>query len=73
MKKKTKMLIVSAVALLVTAVSVVLIVISNKPKEEATFYTIDDVKDKMISDVSKIQKGSIKILYAMILVLLLKI
>ncbi|MDY4027762.1 MAG: hypothetical protein SOY46_00680 [Butyrivibrio crossotus] len=54
MKKKTKMLIVSAVALLVTAVSVVLIVISNKPKEEATFYTIDDVKDKMISDVSKI-------------------
>ena len=60
MKKKTKMLIVSAVALLVTAVSVVLIVISNKPKEEATFYTIDDVKDKMISDVSKIQKGKYK-------------
>lgn len=54
MKKKTKMLIVSAVALLVIAVSVVLIIISNKPKEEATFYTIDDVKDKISSDISKI-------------------
>lgn len=73
MKKKTKMLIVSAVALLVIAVSVVLIIISNKPKEEATFYTIDDVKDKISSDISKIQKENIKILYAMILVLPLKI
>lgn len=60
MKKKTKMLIVSAVALLVIAVSVVLIIISNKPKEEATFYTIDDVKDKISSDISKIQKGKYK-------------
>ena len=33
MKKKTKMLVLSAVALLVIAVSVVLIIISNKPKE----------------------------------------
>ena len=60
MKKKTKMLIVSAVALLVIAVSVVLIIISNKPKEEATFYTIDDVKDKISSDISKIQKVKYK-------------
>ena len=60
MKKKTKMLVLSAVALLVIAVSVVLIIISNKPKEEATFYTIDDVKDKITSDVSKIQKGKYK-------------
>ncbi len=60
MKKKTKMLVLSAIALLVIAVSVVLIIISNKPKEEATFYTIDDVKDKMTSDISKIQKGKYK-------------
>ncbi len=60
MKKKTKMLVLSAVALLVIAVSVVLIIISNKPKEEATFYTIDDVKDKISSDISKIQKGKYK-------------
>lgn len=60
MKKKTKMLVLSAIALLIIAVSVVLIIISNKPKEEATFYTIDDVKDKMTSDISKIQKGKYK-------------
>ena len=60
MKKKTKMLVVSAVALLVIAVSVVLIIISNKPKEEATFYTIDDIKNKISSDISKIQKGKYK-------------
>ena len=60
MKKKTKMLVLSAVALLVIAVSVVLIIISNKPKEEATFYTIDDIKNKISSDISKIQKGKYK-------------
>lgn len=73
MKKKTKMLVLSAVALLVIAVSVVLIIISNKPKEEATFYTIDDVKDKMTSDISKIQKGKYKNLICDDLVLPLKI
>lgn len=57
MKKKTKMLAISVAALLVIAVCVVLIVKSNKSKEKATFYTIDEVKEKFSSDISKIKKG----------------
>lgn len=60
MKKKTKMLIISAVAFSVIAISVVLIVKSNKPKEEATYYTLDEIKDKLDSDVAKIKKGKYK-------------